>query len=834
MRTLTTFILATFATGVIASAAEPIRLPGGATLKTVDFERHVAGLLGQLGCNAGACHGSFQGKGGFRLSLFGYDPGMDYRALTRDSLGRRVNPSRPDDSLLLKKPTMQVAHEGGRRLKRGSWQYRVIRRWIAGGAKRTAGSGTLRQLLLRPANLRLATDGTGARSAKLISHDGQPPQRLTVVARFADGSEQDVTAFCRFHVQNDAVAFLTDDGTVKPGVPGDTAVIAEYGGAFASARVLVPVPASARTAWPKLRSAGFIDEEVFAKLRRLGITPSEPCNDADFLRRLTLDTIGRVPTPEEVRAFLKDERPGKRQRIVDRLLAHPMHAALWATRLCDVTGNDVEVLPGSQDMRPRYAKMWHDWLRRRIADNTPYHEIVRGILTATSRGDAPLEKWIPRRAALLRKAGRSFDTDYDRQPYLDLYWTRPTDKLAEITAAAFLGVRIECAQCHKHPFDRWTQTDYRAFVNVFARVRYDSSPELRAAVVDILNERRRLRAAGKPLPPPLPRLQEVFLSHNVEWQKDPRTDAPLPPKALGGPVLGATAESGRRKAENGGRRSEVGGRHHSPLTTHHSPRHFDARRELFRWLVRPDNPYFARTFVNRVWAHYFGRGLVHPVDDFSVVNPPSNERLLDRLAREFVNSGYDIRRLERAILNSQTYQLAAKPNRTNRWDRTNFSRAYVRALPAEVAVDSLIQSAGLDIDFGRDVPRGSRAIEVAPNRLRSFQAMRLFQVFERPPRKTVCDCERRGDPSIRQSLFLMTDAEVLHGIESGRLKRLLAAGRSDEELVDELFLATFSRFPNQDERAAVRQHVAKKSDRQKAFADVFWGLLNSREFLTNH
>jgi Protein of unknown function (DUF1549)/Protein of unknown function (DUF1553)/Bacterial Ig-like domain (group 2) len=810
MRRLATYLLATIATAVTATAEEPIRLPGGATLKAVDFERHVAPLLGQLGCNAGACHGSFQGKGGFRLSLFGYDPGMDYRALTRGSFGRRVNPSSPDDSLLLQKPTMQMPHEGGQRLKKDSWQHRIIRRWIADGAKRTAGSGNLRQLSLQPAEL------------KLIEGRSQP---LTVSAQFAHGSKEDVTPFCRFRVQNDAVALVSADGVVTAGVPGDTAVIAEYAGQFATMRVLVPVAASKRLPWPRAgtesgpyRVDGFIDDEVFAKLRQLGITPSERCSDADFLRRLTLDTIGRVPTPGEVRAFLKDARPDKRRRMVDRLLSHPMHAALWATRLCDIMGNDLDVLPGSQEMRPKYAKMWHDWLRRRIANNTPYDEIVRGILAATSRGKTPLKKWISRRAAMLRKARTSFDSDYARQPSLDLYWTRPPDKLAEITAAAFLGVRIECAQCHKHPFDRWTQTDYRAFVNVFAPVQYGSSPELRAAVVDLLDARRKLRAAGKPLPPPLPRLQEVFLSRNVEWQKDPRTDAPLPPKALGGPVLSHPV------AEAASFRTDAGSVGHVPG---------DARRELFRWLVRPDNPYFARTFVNRVWAHYFGRGLVHPVDDFSVVNPPSNAKLLDRLAREFVKSGFDIRRLERAVLNSQTYQLAAKPNRTNRWDRTNFSRAYVRALPAEVAVDSLVQATGIDLDFGRSVPAGSRAIEVAPSRIGGTLG-RLFNIFERPARKTVCDCERRGDPSIRQSLFLMTDATVLKGIESGRLKSLLASNRSDDAVIDELFLATFARFPSKEELAAIRKYVAKNADRRKAFTDVFWGLLNSREFLTNH
>lgn len=768
------------------SAAEPIRLPEGATLPSVDFERHVAGLMGQLGCNGGACHGSFQGKGGFRLSLFGHSPAFDYRSLTRDSLGRRINTSSPDDSLLLRKPTMQVAHEGGRKLKAGSWQYRVIRRWIAEGARRIPGSGEVSALEVRPKNLTL----TGSR-----------PARIRVFARFADGTREDVTPFCTFRVQNDAVAVASENGSVASGVPGDTGVIAAYRGHFATTRVIVPVAPSRRIAWPELRSAGAIDEEIFAKLRRLGIAPSGNCSDTDFLRRLMLDTIGRVPSPEEIRAFVKDNRPDKRRRAIERCLADPMHAALWATRWSDFTGNDLDVLPGSREMKPKYAEMWHRWLRRRIADNTPYDEIVRGILTATSRGTTPMASWIPQRANLLRSARKQFHSGYARQPSLDLYWNRPADKLAEITAAAFMGVRIECAQCHKHPFDRWTQTDYRAFVNIFSRVRYGSSPALREAVVNRLDERRRLRAAGKTVPPPLPRLQEVFLTDNPEWEKHPDTGAVLKPKALGGPVFPAAG---------------------------------DARGALFDWLRRPDNPYFARTFVNRVWAHYYGRGLVHPVDDFSVVNPPSHARLLDRLARDFVKSGYDIRRLERSILNSQTYQLAARPNRTNRWDRTNFSRAYVRALPAEVAVDVLQTATGIRLDFGKDVPRGSRAIEIAPTRLRNPRTSRFFQVFERPARKTVCDCERRGEPSIRQSLFLMTDGQLMADAKSGRLQRLLATNRTEAEIIDELFLATFSRFPTQPERVAARSHLDKKKDRKAALADLFWALLNAREFLTNH
>jgi hypothetical protein len=372
--------------------------------------------------------------------------------------------------------------------------------------------------------------------------------------------------------------------------------------------------------------------------------------------------------------------------------------------------------------------------------------------------------------------------------------------MAERTAAALLGVRIECAQCHKHPFDRWTQADYRAFANIFADVRTGLSPEGLAATAALLDERRKSDPAGRL--PPIPRLREVYLSERPSRRLvEPATGRPLAPRALGGPEF------------------PVGG---------------DPRERLFSWLTRPDNPYFARTFVNRVWAAYFRVGLVEPVDGFSVVNPPSNGRLLDALAADFVANGYNIRRLECTILRSRAYQRSSEPNGADIDAPGSLARSVPRTLRAEVLVDVLNTALGVPGDFGADAPLGSRAVEIATNRVTAPDLARVFRMFGRPPRTATCDCERPREPSVSQTLFLMTDAKLLDKIKSGRLKDLLASERCDVEIVEELFLASLSRIPTEDEARSALDHLRGRLDREAAFVDLFWALLNTREFRLNH
>lgn len=787
----TALLFVAVSVGPVAAAA--VELPNGAALRQVSFERHVAPLLGRYGCNAGACHGSFQGKGGLRFSLFGYSPKLDHAALTRDVLSRRVNLTEPEQSLLLLKSAARVPHQGGQRFREDSWAYHVIRTWIAQGAKQRRGLGIVKHLDVQPREHRFAGPGETA--------------TLRVIAEFADGSREDVTPFCSYRAQDDYIAEVSPDGVAHGLHPGDTAIIVSYGGYLTAARVLVPALLVPGFVYPSVAENNFIDRHVFAKLRRLNIVPSDLAGDAEFLRRVTLDTIGTLPAPQEVREFLADKLSDKRSRKIDELLAHPMHAALWATKLCDITANNLDVMEDPTELGPKRAKMWHDWLRKRIAENVPYDQIVRGVLTATSREGQSVQTWIEREVRLREQLRQGFQTDYADRPSLDLFWRRlanndffPLEQMGELTATAFLGVRLECAQCHKHPFDCWTQNDYRAWANVFGQVQFGLSPEVTSAVANRLEQRR--KAPSSKAHPPLPRLREVYVSKEpMRRLRDPESGKTLSARTLGGPEIA---------------------------------RQGDARVRLCDWLTAPDNPYFARAFVNRVWAHYFGVGLVMPVDGFSAANPPSNEPLLDALAKEFVEHHFDIRHLEKMILRSRTYQLSSRPNATNAGDRGNYARSYPRRLMAEVVVDALDAALGASEDFGPGLPPRCRAIEIAPNRVRNDYLATIFRIFGRPARTTTCDCERSAEPAVPQTLFLMSDPVLLKKLSSGRLPKLLSEEKTDGDAIEELFLATLSRFPDEGERKAAIKHVTGKKDRSRAFSGVLWALINTREFILNH
>jgi hypothetical protein len=497
-----------------------------------------------------------------------------------------------------------------------------------------------------------------------------------------------------------------------------------------------------------------------------------------------------------------------------------MHAALWATKFCDITGNNTDALENPPQRKARLSQMWHDWFRKRLADNMPYDEIVRGVLCATSREGQSPEDYVKAVGVIDEATDQGFATPYAERATLDLFWRRQQrvtiDQWGEKTAAAFLGVRLECAQCHKHPFDRWTQADYRAYANVFAPVTFGISPEAQKVFRAADAERRKnnaQRMAKKPaknvlVRAPLAPLREVFIGATGRgggMLPDPDTNKPLAPRALGGPEI--TPAPGK-----------------------------DPRVELFDWMHSPDNPFFARSFVNRVWGHYFGTGIVHPVDDFSLANPPSNPKLLDALARDFVAGQYDIRRLERTILNARTYQLTSAPNDTNRFDRTNYSHSYVRPLMAEVVVDVLGAAVGVKERFGPEAPPDCRAIEVGASRLQNGTVNYAFRIFGRPPRTTACDCERAMEPALPQRLYLMADPTLHAKVRSpqNRLKELLADKTDDNEALDELFLATLARRPTDRERALFTEYRAGQKDRQTAFADTLWALINTAEFIFNH
>jgi hypothetical protein len=797
-------VLALAACAVPARAAVPV--PGQTPLEAVDFERHVMGLFSKAGCNNGSCHGSFQGKGGFRLSLFGYDPAKDFAALTREVLGRRLDIVNPDNSLLLLKATGRTPHEGAVRFPKDSWQYGVFRAWIAAGAHWTAGSGTVTALRLDAPDAVLVPAGR--------------EKQLTVTARFADGSEEVVTTFCDFRIQDDAVAEIGPLGKVKAVKPGDTGLMVTYRGVVQAVRVLVPADVPPGFQYPAVPEANFIDREVLAKLRKLNMVPSDLTSDAEFLRRVTIDTIGSLPSPDEVRAFLADPAPDKRQRKIDELLTHPLHAALWATKFSDITGNNTDALENPNPLKPRRSQMWHDWFRKRVAVNVPYDEIVRDVLTATSREGLTPEAWIEQQKKLDEQFENGWDSNYADRQTLDLFWRRqqavPIEQWGEKVAAAFLGVRLECAQCHKHPTDRWTQVDYRAFANLFQQVTIGQSPATRKLIDAVNTERRNNGKRNNQLN----LVREVYVGAggtmigqgknvkaNPKAFTHPETNRPLAPKALGGPEM--PIQSGQ-----------------------------DVRAALFAWMRSPDNPYFARSFVNRVWAHYFGVGVVEPVDDFSQANPPTNAPLLDLLAQDFVEHDYDIRHLERLVLASRTYQLSSTPNATNAFDKNNFARGYVRPMMAEAVVDVLNTALGTVEQLNpNEAPPGRKMMEVGSSRLANNNLGYALRIFGRPPRTTACDCERSFDPALPQTLYRMTDPAVLQKLTAptGRLAVLLKdKTNTDEHVLDELFLACLTRSPTLDERAAFAEHLARAKSRQTAFQDTLWALINTREFVLNH
>lgn len=780
--------------GTAPTASAAVALPDGTQIEKVDFERHIMGLFGRLGCASGSCHGSFQGKGGFRLSLFGYDPEKDYAALTREALGRRINPVDPDASLLLQKATGAAEHGGGKRFGKDSWQYQLFRKWIVDGANWTKGSGTVSSIHISPAEQAFTKPGESA--------------QLKVVARFADNSEENITPLCEYRTNNDAIADVSHLGEVKALRPGDTAIIVAYRGNVSPVRALVPTVPAAGFKYPDLPEVNYVDGAVFAKLRRLNIVPSDLAGDAEFLRRVTLDTIGCLPTPDEARAFLADNSPDKRAKKIDELLAHPMHAALWATKFCDITGNDTNALEQPVPLRTKRSQMWHDWFRKRVAANTPYDEIAKGVLTATSRDGQSTEDWLTKLREIDAAAVKGFESAYADRNTLDLYWRKqqqvPIEQWGEKTAAAFLGVRLECAQCHKHPLDRWTQADYRSYANLFVQVNFGISPESKKLIDDENRERQKNPIQVGNNRQPI-QVRELFLGQPRQGLRHPDTNAALPAKTLGGPEIAIERDK-------------------------------DARQALYEWMRTPENPFFARSFVNRVWGHYFGVGIVNPVDDFSVANPPSNPQLLDALAKDFVDKKFDIRHIERVILNSRTYQLSSKVNETNRFDRNNYSRSFVRPMMAEVVVDTLNSALGVGEDFGADAPAGARAIEVGSSLIQNQAIAHALRVFGRPPRSSACDCERAMEPALPQTLYRMTDPNLLAKLRAptGRLQQLLKSDKTDEQILEELFLGALTRPPTPSEKelfAAIRE---RQKDRDKAFTDALWALINTREFILNH
>ena len=772
----------------------------GVSEETPNFQRHIIPLLGQVGCNGRKCHGSFQGRGGFRLSMFGYDFDADYAELLNKKRPRVVT-KKPSDSLILQKPTLEVDHGGGQRFEKDSWQYRVLHRWIESGAKNDA------DLTVKLTKLEVLP-------AEILFTKQEESQNLKVIAHWSDGSSEDVTCLTRFSSTDDALADVSSTGRVTNLGKGSAFIIASYDNGVTSVPVLRPVSNLVGAKYPKVPTPTKIDELVVKKLRKLGIVPSELCSDTEFLRRVNIDIAGRLPTPDEIRAFLKDTRPDKRARKIDELLERDEYVLWWTNKLCDTTGLNANAQLGNTDYAPQVGSQWFHWVEHRVRENISYADIVKGIVLATSRKPGQsYDDYIMEQVSYIRRKDR---VDFAKQPYMPYYWFRGNIARAEDKALAFsyafLGVRLDCAQCHKHPFDRWSQQDFKDFTAFFERIGRGIAPDAKEAKkaldkrLDVvkLNTAAKRRITfrkwameGKPAP-----FYEIYIKPLVD-----RKGKPLPPpimKVLGGEGVKLHPDQ-------------------------------DPREPLMAWMLEKDNPYFARSFVNRVWANYFGVGIVDPPDDLNRANPASNEELLVYLSKEFVARNYDMKWLHREITNSRTYQLSWKPNATNKHDERHFSHAQIRRMHAEVAMDAVNQATVMERKWIH-TDKTVRQLFIASQPTASERSMDYSMlVFGKPLRKTNCDCERKVEPSLLQAVYLRNDAEMQKKLHrpDGWLKRLPRDVKTTD-LIEEAYLRTLSRMPTAAEMQRCQRHFEGAKDQVSALEDLLWALLNTKEFITNH
>jgi hypothetical protein len=790
-----------------------------------DFQRHILPLMGRLGCNTRACHGSFQGQGGFRLSLFGYDFKMDHDALLKEGAAR-VDRDDPEASKIIQKPTLVIPHKGGKRMDEESWQYRMLVRWIDQGAKGVTNPAHFERLDVTPSEIVFTREGE------------QVP--LKVVAHWSDGTEEDVTCISRFRTNDESIAEVDVDGLVTSKGKGDTHIVAFYDNGLAVTQVILPVSDKVGPTYPEVPTSTKVDELVVNKLRKLGVVPAAVCSDADFLRRVSIDMTGTLPTPDEVNAFLADASPEKREKKVDELLSRPTYAAWWTNKLCDITGNTPRNLQ-MQVNTDKPSQFWYEWIYRRVKENTPYDQLIAGIVLANSRKPGQsYEEFIKEESSYFREDNPPDYSERDSMPY---FWARRNLRQPEEKALGFsytfLGVRLECAQCHKHPFDQWTQDDFKQFTAFFTPIRYavgqeKESREVVRKLTEELglqktkngNQRRKILAdemrKGNPIP-----WQEVFVNANRGQGRRGGPNAPknggnrvVTPKLLGGDVV---------SLENA----------------------TDPRQPLMEWMRSKDNPYFARAFVNRVWANYFGKGIINPPDDMNMANPASNEALLDYLADGFVGHNFDMKWLHREIALSETYQRSWKTNETNRLDERNFSRALVRRLPAEVLIDAVTQATASSADLIKLASEGTdRAIGPrGAGTYRRGNSDYAGKVFGRSTRDTNCDCNRSDEPNLLQSIYLQNDQEVLASIvrPKGWLGETLGnSGKKREDrdakstaidpqsMIREAYLRTLGRNPEDKEFAVALDHLKQSKDEAKGLRDLLWALLNTKEFITNH
>lgn len=736
-RVILSMFCVSFSAALACAADEPIP-------QHISFRNDVMAVLSKSGCNAGACHGNKNGKGGFKLSLRGQDPDADFDALTRDLYARRTNPADPERSLILLKPTAQIAHQGGQRFRPGSMEYQILRQWIASGTPKDGASvPVLQQLEVSP--------------SRQVLVEPADHLRIRAIAHFSDGSSRDVSKLCVYEQSAD-LAKISPDGLVQRQRMGETAVVVRYLQCQQVVR-LAFVPSRPGFVWSSPESNNYIDEAVFAKLNMLRVNPSGPCTDGEFLRRAYLDLLGKLPTPDEARSFVDDSSSNKRSELVSRLLDRPEYAEFWALKWSDLLRSEERTLDR------KGVGAFHEWIRKSIADNKPIDQFARELISA--RGST-----------------------YANPPANYYRANRDAATRGEATAQIFLGLRLRCATCHNHPFDRLTQDDFYNWADLFARVDYKIIENKRTDKND----------------------SHEFIGEQIVFEKDkgeiedPRHGHTPEPKLLGAGVV---------------------------------PEGQDRLDAVAQWITSPKNPFFARMQVNRIWFNLMGRGIVDPVDDFRATNPPSHPELLDALARDFIAHGYDARYIIRLIMASKVYALSSTPNDTNSDDEVNYSHVIPRRLTAEQLLDAEHDVMAVPAHFaGYDQP--IRAIDIPGVRAvtprtggRPTVCDQFLVTFGKPPRLLVTESERSSETTLGQAFQLISgpDTTQMLSARDNRLGKLLSEGKSTHEIITELYWAALTRAPSDVELKALSEHVRNSATRRAGLEDVAWALLNAKEFV---
>jgi hypothetical protein len=709
------------------TATVPVKVARATAADPISFRLDVMPVFLRAGCNTGSCHGSSRGKDGFRLSIFGFDPDGDHFRLTREMPGRRINKAVPAESTVLEKSIGAVPHTGGKRFEIGDDLYDSVHEWISIGAPNDDVSKLATVVGVELYPKKGVMDGKGQR------------QQLTVVARYSDGTDRDVTGLALFQSNNESSATVSKDGLVEAGDRGEAFVMARYD-AYTVGSQFIVLPKGLQFAYPDESTGSYIDELVAAKLQKLRIAPSEICDDATYARRVFIDVVGLTPSVEELDAFLASTDPDKRGKLVDELLTRKEFSEIWVSKWAELLQIRTTITVSYKSMF-----LYYNWLVDKLSHDMPMDEMVRELLSAS---------------------GGTF-----KDPATNFYQTETqTLPLTENIAQVFMGMRIQCAQCHNHPFDRWTQDDYYSFAAFFSQIGRKQGEDPRELV--------------------------VFNSGGGEM-KHPVGGRVMKPKFLG--------------AEE----PDVVGK--------------DRREVLAEWLASPRNPWFAASFANRVWAHFMGIGIVEPVDDFRVSNPASNPELLDALGQRFTESKYNLKALVKDICTSNAYQRSTRRNESNQGDEKNFAHAQVRRIKAESLLDAISYVTNTKDKFP-GLPVGARAVQIADGNRSTY----FLTTFGRATRETPCSCEVKMEPTLSQALHLMNGDTVNAKIKQGGVIAELMKLPTPEERLTNLYLRCFSRRPEPEELATLTPVVTQAPDQAEALGDVFWALLNSREFLFNH